>query len=189
MATTTHTIVDLPDVRYRRSVRAKYQRITVGRDRTITVTVPRGRSQADAEVFVRSKVDWIKKQLKKIDQYNAKPQEPLDLTIDIDKAQDELFERLRHFSKTYDLPFRRATFRCQKTKWGSCSSQKKISLNINIAFLPVHLQDYILLHELCHIRHMNHSKKFWVELDKYVDGKAKLFQKEMREHRMKVKAI
>jgi hypothetical protein len=184
VTTPTHTITDLPDVRYRRSGRARYQRITVGHDRTITVTVPRGRSQEEAERFVRSKVDWIKKQLKKIGQYNAKPQEKPDLTIDLDKAQDELFERLRHFSKKYDLPFRRAAFRCQKTRWGSCSSRNNISLNINIAFLPVHLQDYILLHELCHIRHKNHGKRFWAQLDKYVGGSAKLLQKEMREYRV-----
>ncbi len=189
MATTSHTIADMPDVRYRRSVRAKYQRITVGRDRTITVTVPRNGSRQEAERFVRSKIDWIKKQLKKIDQYNAKPQETPDLTIDIDKVQDELFDRLRHFSKKYNLPFRRAAFRCQKTRWGSCSSQNNISLNINITYLPAHLQDYILLHELCHIRHKNHGKKFWAQLNKYVDSKAKSLQKEMRKYRMKVKAI
>ena len=185
MNRTTHTIVDLPDVRYRRSGRAKYQRITVGADRTITVTVPRGRSMGDAEEFVRSKIEWIKKQLEKMDQYENLQEVP-DLNIDLVKAQDELFGRLKHFSEKYDLPFRRAMFRCQKTRWGSCSSLNNINLNINIAFLPAHLQDYILLHELCHIRHKNHGKKFWAELDKYVDGKAKLLQKEMRGHRMKV---
>ena len=61
MTATTHTIADLPAVRYKRSMRAKYQRITVRADRTITVTVPRGRSMRDAEKFVRSKIEWIKK--------------------------------------------------------------------------------------------------------------------------------
>ena len=121
-----------------------------------------------------------------MDQYNANPQEAPDLDIDLVKGQEELLARLKHFSEKYDLPFCRATFRCQKTRWGSCSSLNNINLNINIAFLPAHLQDYILLHELCHIRHKNHGKKFWAELDKYVGGKAKLLQKEMRGHKIKV---
>ncbi|MHC5088067.1 MAG: M48 metallopeptidase family protein, partial [Planctomycetota bacterium] len=83
---------------------------------------------------------------------------------------------------------RRAAFRCQKTKWGSCSNQNNISLNINIAFLPEHLQDYILLHELCHIRHMNHSKAFWAQLDEYCGGKAKEYAKELKTHPMKIGA-
>ena len=102
------------------------------------------------------------------------------------KAQDELFDRLDYFSKKHDLPYRRAAFRCQKTKWGSCSSQNNISLNINIAFLPPHLQDYILLHELCHIRHKNHSKSFWLQLDHYCGTGAKALAKELKNHRMQM---
>lgn len=98
------------------------------------------------------------------------------------QAQNELFARLEHFSRKYDLPYARAAFRCQKTRWGSCSSKNNISLNINIAYLPPHLQDYILLHELCHIRHKNHSKQFWVQLDKYCDTSAKALAKELKQY-------
>jgi predicted metal-dependent hydrolase len=99
-------------------------------------------------------------------------------------AQDELFSRLDYFSDEYNLPYNRAAFRCQKTRWGSCSDKNNISLNINIAHLPKELQDYILLHELCHIKHKNHSKKFWAELDKCVGGRAKLLQKGLRKYKI-----
>ena len=56
-----------------------------------------------------------------------------------------------------------------------------------IAYLPKELQDYILLHELCHIRHKNHSKKFWAELDKYVDGRSKELRKELKGCRMRMR--
>ncbi|MCK5074673.1 MAG: M48 family metallopeptidase, partial [Bacteriovoracaceae bacterium] len=104
------------------------------------------------------------------------------------KAQKYLFSRLDHFSNIYNFPYNRAVFRCQKTKWGSCSNKNNINLNINIAFLPRELQDYILLHELCHIRHKNHSKEFWNELDRYVGGRAKEMSKELRKYRMRMSA-
>ena len=53
--------------------------------------------------------------------------------------------------------------------------------------LTKELQDYILLHELCHIRHKNHSKKFWAELDKYVGGRAKEMRRELKGYRIRVK--
>ena len=106
---------------------------------------------------------------------------------ELNAAQGRLFARLEHFSQKYNLSYNKAAFRCQKTKWGSCSSQNNISLNINIAFLPEPLQDYLLLHELCHIRHKNHGKEFWAQLDHYCGGKAKVFAKELRTHRMKIR--
>lgn len=180
------TISDLPPVTYTRSARAKYQRITVRRDKTITVTVPRGGNLKDAEKFVHEKIEWIKKQLAKTDESEGIKELP-DLDVDLDTAQNLLFERLKHFSDKYDMPFRKLTFRCQKTKWGSCSSRKNISLNVNICFLPEELQDYLLLHELVHTKMMNHSKQYWQELDKYVGGNAKALSKELRKYRMKLR--
>ncbi|MDD5459319.1 MAG: M48 family metallopeptidase [Phycisphaerae bacterium] len=80
----------------------------------------------------------------------------------------------------------RAIFRCQKTKWGSCSGKNNINLNINISFLPENLQNYILLHELVHTKVKNHSKLFWTELDKYTQSKAKELAKELKNYRMKI---
>ena len=59
------------------------------------------------------------------------------------------------------LPFSRVSVRRQKTKWGSCSAEKSISLNRNLLFLPEAMARYVLVHELCHCRRLDHSKKFW----------------------------
>ena len=59
------------------------------------------------------------------------------------------------------------TFRKAKTRWGSCSSKNSISLNIALAALPRSLSDYIIIHELAHIKHKNHSKAFWALVQKY----------------------
>jgi predicted metal-dependent hydrolase len=164
-------------------------RITVHPTQEVTVTVPRGFSLKRAEAFVQSKQAWIRKHLIKNQQIeDIREKQPELSPQELERVQNDLFARMERFSDQYDLPYRRAAFRCQKTKWGSCSNQNNISLNINIAFLPEHLQDYILLHELCHIRHMNHSKAFWAQLDEYCGGKAKEYAKELKTHPMKIGA-
>jgi hypothetical protein len=180
-------ISELPPITYTRSARAKYLRITIKPARTITVTIPRRATKSQASHFVRSKIEWIKKHLHRLEQQD-KIQAPIP-EIDLEKAKDELFDRLDHFADKHNLTYRKVTFRCQKTKWGSCSSVGNISLNINIAYLPEHLQDYLLLHELCHLRHMNHSKHFWVELDKMTGGEAKRLGKELKGNNLQSKAF
>jgi len=164
-------------------------RITIAPTQAITVTVPVKISLERAKEFVQSRQSWIQKHLTKMRQMETLEAEQPHLSRDeIIKAQDELFDRLEHFSKKHDLPYARAAFRCQKTKWGSCSGQNNISLNVNMVFLPKHLQDYLLLHELCHIRHKNHGKEFWAQLNLYCGGKAKVFAKELKHHRMQIRA-
>ena len=174
----TH-IDNLGPIAFAKSQRAKYQRITIRPDKTITVTMPRNGNLSEAKKFLQSKQAWIQKHLQKI-----KQQEKLQSTSDLSseeliKAQEELFSRLDYFSNKYNLPYNRAVFRCQKTRWGSCSDKKNINLNINIAFLPKKLQDYILLHELCHTKIKNHGRKFWAEMDRYV-GDGKRLRKELK---------
>lgn len=177
------------NITYCRSRRAKNLRITISPTQAITVTVPGKLSLGRAKEFVESKQAWIQKHLFRMrESENAQQTQPELSQDQLNTAQDKLLDRLEHFSDNYNLPYRRAAFRCQKTKWGSCSSQNNISLNINIAFLPAHLQDYILLHELCHIRHKNHSKDFWAHLDTYCDGRAKKLAKELKNCRMEILA-
>lgn len=72
--------------------------------------------------------------------------------------------------------------RNNKTRWGSCSGDNRISLNIHLMRLPLHLQQYIVLHELCHTVHKNHQKSFWQLLDKVTGGRARLLDREMNDH-------
>ena len=112
---------------------------------------------------------------------------PPDISpVDLAAAQEELFARLEAFSRQHQLPYRRAAFRCQKTRWGSCSSQNNLSLNINMVFLPRHLQDYLLLHELTHVRHKHHGPAFWATLDCLCGGNARRLAKELKGHRLHV---
>ena len=177
------------NISYRCSGRAKNLRITIEPTQAITVTIPADFSLEHAKEFVQSKQAWIQKHLREMrESQNAQKPQPELSPDELNRTQDELFSRLEYFSKKYKIPYNRAAFRCQKTKWGSCSPQNNISLNVNIVFLPEHLQDYILLHELCHIRHKNHGKDFWVQLDTYCDGRAKEFVDELKKNRIRMRS-
>ena len=77
------------------------------------------------------------------------------------RARDVLVPWLHRLSGECSLPFGRVIIRGQRTRWGSCSSSKTISLNRNLLFLPERLVRYVLIHELSHTRELNHSKRFW----------------------------
>jgi len=76
-------------------------------------------------------------------------------------AEFHLAPWLRQLSQQHQLPYSGVSFRLQRSRWGSCNSQKRISLNAALLFLPRHLVEYVLVHELCHTVHMDHSQRFW----------------------------
>ena len=77
------------------------------------------------------------------------------------KAHAHLVSWLKEVSLEVDIPFSKSTVRGQVTRWASCSKSGSISLNRSLLFLPIHLVSYVFLHELCHIRVLNHSSDFW----------------------------
>ncbi len=81
------------------------------------------------------------------------------------KAQEVLIPWVNRLSQEHALPFNKVTIRRQRTRWGSCSSQKSLNLNQNLLFLPPSLVSYVITHELAHTKHHNHSHSFWKYLD------------------------
>lgn len=76
-------------------------------------------------------------------------------------ARNLTLSRLHHFNQHYGLEWKRVAIRNQRRCWGSCSSLKNLNFNYKIIFLPEHLRDYIVVHEMCHLVHLNHGQKFW----------------------------
>ncbi len=76
-------------------------------------------------------------------------------------AKTHLSQWLQRVSDELGLPFNKVTIRAQKTRWGSCSARGNISLNRNLLFLPPAAVRYLLIHELCHTVHLNHSRRYW----------------------------
>lgn len=102
------------------------------------------------------------------------------------QAERVLPERLRALSVLHNLPFNTCKVNVSKGRWGSCSGRKDISLSCYLALLPPHLREYVMLHELCHTREMNHGPRFWALLDNLTDGKAKALRKELKGHRTEI---
>lgn len=84
------------------------------------------------------------------------------------QAKIHLGNLILDIATRYDLPFRKLSIRGQKTVWGSCTVKKDIQLNYKILFLPESLARYVLIHELCHTVHLNHSLSFWKMVGKYI---------------------
>ena len=84
------------------------------------------------------------------------------------QARSALGRWLSELSDELAIPFNKLTVRRQRTLWGSCSAKKNINLNRNLLFLPKAMARYVLIHELCHIDQLNHSKEFWSLLEKHV---------------------
>ncbi len=87
--------------------------------------------------------------------------------------------RCAHFAKIYGVRYRKISIRAQKSRWGSCSLNGNLSFNYKIALLSPHLADYIIVHELCHLLEMNHSKRFWAHVARTIPA-YKLLRKKMR---------
>jgi predicted metal-dependent hydrolase len=82
------------------------------------------------------------------------------------QAKHDLVPWLEKLSGAHDLPFRNVSVRGQKSRWGSCSSRQSISINYRLLFLAPQLVNCVLIHELCHTRHLNHGPDFWKQVEK-----------------------
>jgi len=96
-------------------------------------------------------------------------------------AQNTLLEKVDYFANLMQLYPSRVTFRRAKTRWGSCSSTNNISLNIGLIMLPYNLIDYVIVHELAHIKHKNHSKEFWKLVEQFYPN-YKLAKEELKKY-------
>lgn len=76
-------------------------------------------------------------------------------------ARELVLARLEHFNQHYHYEWNRVAIRNQRRCWGSCSSLKNLNFSYRLLFLPPHLCDYIIVHELCHLAEMNHRQQFW----------------------------
>lgn len=97
------------------------------------------------------------------------------------KAKDYLPYRLEYYAKLYGYSYDKCRLTHANTRWGSCSSNKTISLNIGLMNLPEKLRDYVIIHELAHLNHMDHSAAFWEEVGRH--------DKNYKDHRRKIQSF
>lgn len=102
------------------------------------------------------------------------------------EASKYLPPRVDFFAEKFNLKFIGISVKKMRTRWGSCSSSGKLNFNIHLMRLPVHLIDYVILHELAHIKHHNHGPNFWKYLDELAGSNSKKLSHEMKKYRTTV---
>ena len=147
--------------------------IQVNSDLSVTVRAPRSVSEKDIEEILKKKEAWISKHIEKIketkERFEAEPTEKLTREKVIalaDEALKVIPERVEYFAKVIGVTYGKITVRNQKTRWGSCSSKGNLNFNCLLMLAPPEVLDYVVVHELCHRKQMNHSKAFWLEVEK-----------------------
>lgn len=167
------------EVLLERSHRAKNINLTIKTLNVIRVAVPVGVSFIDAELFARSKKEWMKKHLKRMQLLAIEIERVIKANpIDRKKAREIIAGRLNELSEKLNLPYKKLFVKNQKTRWGSCSMQNNINLNINLVRVPQELMDYAIVHELVHTKVKNHSKRYWDMLEYYLPN-ARVFDQEL----------
>ncbi|MDE2312259.1 MAG: M48 family metallopeptidase [Patescibacteria group bacterium] len=150
--------------RVRVSRRARRLRLTVGCDSTVVVTIPAGAGENLAENFVKEKILWILRSLKYFQRFKNRPvigggrREYLKHKA---QALGLIQSKLLQWNSYYGFAYSRVSIRNQRSRWGSCSRRGHLNFNYRVIYLPERLLDYLVVHELCHLQELNHSRKFW----------------------------
>ena len=147
--------------------------IQVNSDLSVTVRAPYSASEKDIEEILKKKEAWISRHIEKIkktkERFEAEPTEKLTREKVIALAEEALKvipERVEYFAKVIGVTYGKITVRNQKTRWGSCSSKGNLNFGIADTNCDPEVLDYVVVHELCHRKQMNHSKAFWLEVEK-----------------------
>lgn len=143
--------------------------IEIKSDLTVIVRAPFFTSERTIKKLVEEKSDWIEKKLKQIEERN-KNSLPEFTNSELESLRDKtralITPKAEHFAKILGVSFKKLSVKKQRSVWGSCSAKKNINFNLLLCLCPENVVDYIVVHELCHLKHLNHSKNFWGAVEK-----------------------
>ncbi|MFA6285701.1 MAG: SprT family zinc-dependent metalloprotease [Parcubacteria group bacterium] len=167
----------------RESARARCLRVTIYPGGELAATLPRNFSLEQLENFLRQKADWI---LRKMNLARKRKPSLLlpkasrrEYLLRKKEAIALIKKKTEQFGAIYNLYPARISIRNQKTRWGSCSRKGNLNFNYRIVHLPEKYQDYVVAHELCHLKEFNHSKRFWDLIEETISD-CKKIRREIR---------
>lgn len=143
--------------------------IQIKGDGQVIVRAPLRMAKTDILSFVDKKKDWIEKYLNTIAQRQSASEKPFtaaelhELAI---AAKEDISRRVAKFAPIVGVTFGRITIRAQKSRWGSCSAKGNLNFNCLLMLCPEGIRDYVVVHELCHRKELNHSERFWNEVSR-----------------------
>lgn len=147
--------------------------IQINRQAEAVVRAPYQATEAEIRDFIEKNSGWLEKHLAKAEAMKQRREEspygPIT-EADIERyakiAADTIPPRVGQYARQMGVTFNRITIRCQRTVWGSCSSKKNLNFNCLLMLTPPEVQNYVIVHELAHLKEMNHSSRFWAEVEK-----------------------
>lgn len=151
------------EVVVRKNSLSKGVRFSVSTSGRLQMSVPTHTSEFLAKRFIKSSRDAIREKLPLRDPSEQRARDYQKKQL-MKKAREYLPYRLEYYAKLYGYSYEKCRLSHANTRWGSCSSNRTISLNIGLMKLPNVLIDYVIIHELAHLNHMDHSKAFWAEV-------------------------
>jgi predicted metal-dependent hydrolase len=136
----------------------------------LIVRAPLKMSEREIERFITEHSEWIEKHLKKSRERIEKAKKVRRLTdaeIEVltERAKMVFAERVAHYAPLIGVDYAKITVRRQKMRWGSCSSKGNLNFNYRLMLAVPEVIDYVVVHEMCHLLHMNHSKEFWYSVE------------------------
>ena len=145
--------------------------IQVTNEAELVVRAPFSMTDQKIRAFLKEKETWITKHLKFAEEQKRQAEEEGKLSYEeimllAKKAKDSFAEKTDFYAKQVGVDYGRITIRNQKTRWGSCSESGNLNFNCLLMLAPEEVQDYVVVHELCHRKEMNHSQAFWKEVEK-----------------------
>lgn len=143
--------------------------IQVTKDGRVVARAPLKMPEKTIQDFLNSKADWIEKHLRKIQETEHKLEELQPFTYEeiqqmAEKALKIIPERVKYYAPLIGVTYGKITIRNQKTRWGSCSGKGNLNFNCLLVMTPAEVLDSVVVHELCHRKHMDHSKDFYAEV-------------------------
>lgn len=131
-------------------------------DGSVVVRCPRHLPDAQIRRFVESKAAWIQKHQTAAPAYEKISSEQLQKLKA--QASDVIRQRLEYYAPIAGVTYENVTIRSQRTRWGSCSAKGNLNFNCLLALVPAAVLDYVVVHELCHRKALDHSALFWAEV-------------------------
>lgn len=162
----------------RPSRRARRLGLTVYPGGRLVVTIPISSSE-DIEAFIRRHAAWILSSMHRQSGKKRLPGGIRDYRANRLSAHELVQERIKHFNATYRFKLGKITIRDTRTRWGSCSRTGNLSFSYKLVHVSPELADYIIVHELCHLKEFNHSEKFWKLVGKSIP-QYKTYRKQLR---------
>lgn len=127
----------------------------------VVLTVPDRFSAVTIEHFLARHSEWIERSVQRMGALKPLPRGKKEYALHREAARAFVHERLQYWNRFYRCTFRRVAIKNTKTLWGSCSRKGNLNFSYKLLFLPRELADYVIVHELCHLREHNHGKGFW----------------------------